>query len=355
MAYENPLYLEDLSYNAKQLRQLVTASFAGAGVLNSPQLAPSPASSGLVVNFTAGYVVVEGTASAGQGMYLCPLSDTQAVTVPAAPGAGLSRIDLLVAQVADDDEDGGGESQWSIVVVEGTAADSDPAAPAVPASSLALCTVSTTGTQTDLTAANIGDLRVRALGWNEDPGEIKMWPHVPSPPMGWAFCDGSAVSRTANPNLFDQLGTLWGAGDGTTTFNLPDFRGRAPIGMGTAGNAGTSARTLAQKVGEEQHLLGSTEMPAHNHSGVTTIESAAHNHHPTTNGAIIKDNASTVGLSTDGAAGSGGIGATWDSANSTVTSGELQSHTHGIPNAGGAAPHNNMQPSLVIGFIIRLG
>jgi microcystin-dependent protein len=45
------------------------------------------------------------------------------------------------------------------------------------------------------------------------------------PPDGWLYCDGSAVSRTSNPVLFSTIGTLYGGGDGSTTFNLPDYRG----------------------------------------------------------------------------------------------------------------------------------
>lgn len=62
-----------------------------------------------------------------------------------------------------------------------------------------------------------------------------------SVPTGWLECDGSAVSRTTYANLFTALSTTWGSGDGATTFNLPDFRGRARIGKGT----GTVAETVA--------------------------------------------------------------------------------------------------------------
>lgn len=54
-----------------------------------------------------------------------------------------------------------------------------------------------------------------------------------SAPSGWLLCDGSAVSRTTYAALFAILSTTYGAGDGSTTFNLPDLRGRAPVGAGT--------------------------------------------------------------------------------------------------------------------------
>jgi len=61
-----------------------------------------------------------------------------------------------------------------------------------------------------------------------------------SAPTGWLLCDGSAVSRTTYSALFSAISTTWGSGDGSTTFNVPDFRGRATIGSGT----GTAAEVF---------------------------------------------------------------------------------------------------------------
>lgn len=87
---------------------------------------------------------------------------------------------------------------------------------------------------------------------------------------GWLECTGTAVSRTTYATLFGVIGTTYGAGDGSTTFNLPDMRGRLPLGAGTgAGDAGTgtgtptgtalTARTVGVWGGKEEH------MPAHTH------------------------------------------------------------------------------------------
>lgn len=65
-----------------------------------------------------------------------------------------------------------------------------------------------------------------------EPGDIK-WSARATPSAGWLLCDGSAVSRTTQAALFAAIGTTYGAGDGTNTFNLPDFRGRSPVGAGT--------------------------------------------------------------------------------------------------------------------------
>jgi microcystin-dependent protein len=102
---------------------------------------------------------------------------------------------------------------------------------------------------------------------------------APTPPGGWLLCDGRAVSRTTYSGLFSIISTNWGAGDGVTTFNLPDLRGRAPIGMGT-GASGT-AYALGQVGGEETHKLVLAEIAAHAHAltdpGHTHIQNA-HSH-----------------------------------------------------------------------------
>jgi microcystin-dependent protein len=87
-------------------------------------------------------------------------------------------------------------------------------------------------------------------------------------PEGWLLCDGAAYVRTEHQKLFDAIGTAWGAGDGTSTFNVPDLRGRTAIGAGTG--AGLTARTIGSRAGEEAHSLTANENGGHNHSGVAT-------------------------------------------------------------------------------------
>ena len=72
-----------------------------------------------------------------------------------------------------------------------------------------------------------------------------------SEPAGFLKCDGQAVSRSTYADLFALIGSAYGDGDHSTTFNVPDFRGRSPIGIGTG--SGLTARALALPCGEETH------------------------------------------------------------------------------------------------------
>jgi len=156
-----------------------------------------------------------------------------------------------------------------------------------------------------------------------------------SAPVGFLTCDGSAVSRTTFAALFSAIGAAWGAGDGSTTFNLPDLRRRTAVGAG-----GTSSAVLGNTVGnmggEESHTLTIAEMPAHNHG----VNDPGHFHRPLTGGAFVTSGAgggAEVGGGTSGAQ----INTTVD-----VTGITIQSN-------GGGGAHNNIQPSAVVNYIIK--
>ena len=65
-------------------------------------------------------------------------------------------------------------------------------------------------------------------------------------PEGWLFCDGAAISRTRYENLFNAIGEIYGAGDSSTTFNLPDLRGRFPLGLDNMGGTSADVVTAAE-------------------------------------------------------------------------------------------------------------
>jgi len=83
-------------------------------------------------------------------------------------------------------------------------------------------------------------------------------------PEGWLLCDGSAISRTTYANLFALIGTTYGSGNGTTTFNVPDMRSRMPIGAGAG--TGLTSRALAATGGAESVVIASGNLPTHVHS-----------------------------------------------------------------------------------------
>ncbi len=171
-------------------------------------------------------------------------------------------------------------------------------------------------------------------------GVIQMYGGT-TPPIGWLICDGSAVSRSAYSQLFAAIGTNWGVGDGSTTFNLPDLRGRTPIGAGTGvANDGTTALTTrvlgTKNIGVESVTLTAAEsgVPAHAHGYAdynTTYTFTAISKKPGTS------TATTTGYS----AKSGGGSTSRTSNNNTA--------------ANATNAHQNMQPSSVVNFIIATG
>ena len=103
-------------------------------------------------------------------------------------------------------------------------------------------------------------------------GQIIIWAHGSHTfPKGFLRCDGQAISRTIYADLYAVLGILHGAGDGTTTFNLPDFRNRFIMGEGfnhyAGAKAGKSSQTVSGNISgnTNNHTLTEAQMPHHNH------------------------------------------------------------------------------------------
>lgn len=140
-------------------------------------------------------------------------------------------------------------------------------------------------------AAVAGDLAVTGIitvgGGNIIPPGV-IWEYGgASAPTGWLLCDGAPVSRVTYANLFAVIGTDYGVGDGSTTFNLPDRRDRVGIGAGSTysrGQSGGSATATTSSDGAHDHTgntggtsLSVNQLPAHAHTGTTSVN-GLHNH-----------------------------------------------------------------------------
>lgn len=212
-------------------------------------------------------------------------------------------------------------------------------------------------TSLDASVIDSGTLDPTRLGVQVLPTGVIFCYAGSSAPTGWLLCDGSAVSRATYATLFAIIGTAYGSGDGSTTFNLPDFQGRSPMGAGTG--SGLTARTLGTQVGEESHALTTSEMPVHNHtvtdSGHShTINDPGHTHN-------IYDWNGGAGLTVthfqtniNNTSDANGRANAVASSNTTGING-TNSHTTGISidNAGSGSSHNNVQPNTVVNFIIK--
>lgn len=139
-------------------------------------------------------------------------------------------------------------------------------------------------------------------------------------PNGYLLCDGQAVSRTTYADLFNVIGTTYGTGDGSTTFNVPNLKGKVLVGYNSSE---TEFNTLGKTDGEKKHSLTTAEMPTHNHQ---LWDAAGGN--VTFPAYTSKSNSNT----------GGSVTTAWGSV--TTYAGEGQ-------------PHNILQPYLVMNYIIK--
>lgn len=121
----------------------------------------------------------------------------------------------------------------------------------------------------ELTLENLASSIRQALA---EPGDIKASGRAAAP-SGWLLCEGQAVSRAAFSALFAAIGTAYGAGDGSTTFNVPDLRGRFPIGVDAGAGRNSAFNGRGQSSGSQ--LLRSHR---HHTTANTGGESSGHQH-----------------------------------------------------------------------------
>lgn len=155
-------------------------------------------------------------------------------------------------------------------------------------------------------------------------GEIRIF-GFNFPPRGWALCDGQILPIAQNQALYSLLGTTYG-GNGTTSFALPDLRGRVPIHEGTSVGANHPLGTAG---GQEAVNLAEAQMPPHTHAIQASADPSTGQ--DPTNAVLAKS------------------GQVYGAANGLV---DLVSGT--LTNAGGGQAHDNMQPYLALNFCIAL-
>lgn len=149
-----------------------------------------------------------------------------------------------------------------------------------------------------------------------------------SAPSGYLVCDGSAQSRTTYATLFGIVGTTYGAGDGSTTFNVPDLRGRVIAGQDDMGGSsanrltgltgGVDGDVLGGTGGSESHTLSVSEIPAHTHSVESTSDTGTNS----CSGRPYMREGTDCGTQNTGSTGGGGA-------------------------------HNNVQPTMILNYIIK--
>ena len=236
--------------------------------------------------------LVQGDIS-GQGNYLVRFDEASKTIALDAADPSDPRIDEVYLVVYDDIYDSTSRSLPRFAVRKG-----DPAAsPALPGpdaaweSFLLLAEVTIPAAAADILAATIVDKRVYAallIQGGGTAGDIKMTGRT-SAPSGWQICDGTAISRTSFKRLFDAIGTAYGVGDGSTTFNIPDMRQRFPLGKadsGTGVNLGDSGGQIDHVHTGPSH---SHTMPTHTHAsgGYGTVSTGSHDHGGTTNNRTV--------------------------------------------------------------------
>jgi microcystin-dependent protein len=137
-------------------------------------------------------------------------------------------------------------------------------------------------------------------------------------PSGWLLCDGAEISRTTYATLFATIGTAYGAGNGSSTFNVPNMKGRVPVGRDATQ---TEFDTLGEAGGAKTHTLTEVEMPSHTHDMNAPIN--------------------TIRWFGTGGNASLGAGTTVQGVNVNISA------------TGGGGAHNNLQPYLTLNHIIK--
>jgi microcystin-dependent protein len=314
------------------------------------------------VDVAAGDAIVQGDDSSNQGRYAGRVDATYNLTGFTAPAGSNQRYDLVVLKMNDPDDGGSAGRNATIERVAGTAATS-PTVPSTPASALLLAVVGPfTSATTSITTSLIHDAQSGTgpsgasaahllSAARRDCGVVEAFAGpVAWVPNGALVCAGQAVSRSTYADLFAVIGTTHGSGDGSTTFNLPDYRGRSLFGLDNMGgsDAGrlSASNTLGGAGGAETHTLTEAQIPTLTHS----VTDPTHVHPE------VDDGGTQLGYLKIESAGSGQAPLLTGSALSTdfKPKAETAAASTGISvaNHGGGQAHNNMPPYSLVNWIV---
>ena len=192
--------------------------------------------------------------------------------------------------------------------------------------------LNTSGQVQDLTPSDLQVL-LAGLVTTNPVGTIIDWAGSGTPPSTYLECNGAAVSRTTYSELFSVLGTTWGIGDGSTTFNLPDLRRRTTIGAGGTGSA-TIGNSVGNTGGEEDHVLTQDEGKCE--FDVTANFRSPGSINPVTSENYIK-----------------GLSISNNNGNYTYPNDQGVVDASGTVGSADATGHNTMQPSAVVRKLIK--
>jgi microcystin-dependent protein len=161
-------------------------------------------------------------------------------------------------------------------------------------------------------------------------------------PRGWALCEGQLLAISQNSALFSLLGTIYG-GDGTTTFALPDMRGRVAVGPGTG--PGLSAYREGQRGGTETNTLTTAQLPSHNHDAAVVIKASNAN-------ATTKEPAGNYFASSIYTINRGNTADVLSYGATTNVEMNANAIDITVGNTGGNQAANNRQPYIAMNYII---
>lgn len=312
-----------------------TPGIVNGGLAAAGDLALTAPGSGLSVLVGTGEAYVGGGEGPVQGAYYARSASSNSLAISAASPSN-PRVDTLALTVSDagyTEPVGGSGSQVALQVVTGLPTATASLAnllgvATLPLSSLLLGYVLVPTSATNVITADIATVAAVAQPGVTGivVGAVMQYGGPSDPSPQWMVCDGRAISRSTYATLFGVAGTTYGSGNGSTTFNIPDLRGRVAVGADPTGvHLPVNEPALGAIGGEEQHTLATTEMPSHSH---------------TTN--YDGNEFYYVGGAGPFANPGGGTAMNHGSSGFAVN------------NNGGGSAHNNLQPYLAVNHIIKV-